>query len=650
MPWTATAEVGHPLSGPSTAQRNGNAYWHKMSYRWVDNLQWSLGRLGPFVNAFRREIGLAPISSVQYENAPSLVDELQVPFMYFFSRALLEKPPDWGPHIDVCGFLDDGGEAASGDATRPPALEAFLAAGAPPVYVGFGSISSDLEAIADAAVNAALGVGRRVVLQRGWGSLGSLHQRLPPDVFYVGRPGEEEELRERIAAGTAAVGALDHEWLFPRCRAVVHHGGCGTTQCGIRHARPCVVIAFFGDQPLWGGLVQHRGAGRLVLSRRATPRLLSEALVFACGGEAAAAAEGLRDLIREEAAAGAGLPRVVDSFHKQLPADLLACDVCAHMAHSSGGPRQEVRLARFFDTGSQLRLCDVCCYALFVHQAPEAAEGQPPPSARGPERLAVYRALDWGRGRRRWLRNLGASTAHAMEGVVAMPFVGLRSGGLVGAAVGGVAGLLNLLVAPISGARHLVNQLRSRDPLQEDPVSLQDMVHLRVDGGRLRVGAAGRAGDAVPGAAAEGLAGGRGEGPLFSRQQSDDEGLPISRRQGDLVARGEAQAGERIAPDDEAAVCSEIAEAFRGAIDFRERMLHVQAQGHEEFSAALAGADWSKGPASRALRSASGASSARSLPLLSPPPQRRGGSTSGAHGALLASPGCAGPPGAGAPG
>uniref|UniRef100_A0A2C9VF44 Uncharacterized protein n=1 Tax=Manihot esculenta TaxID=3983 RepID=A0A2C9VF44_MANES len=52
-----------------------------------------------------------------------------------------------------------------------------------------------------------------------------------------------------------------HDWLFSRCKAVVHHGGAGTTAAGLKAACPTTIVPFFGDQPFWGEQVHARGVG-----------------------------------------------------------------------------------------------------------------------------------------------------------------------------------------------------------------------------------------------------------------------------------------------------------------------------------------------------------------------------------------------------
>ena len=55
--------------------------------------------------------------------------------------------------------------------------------------------------------------------------------------------------------------AIPHQWLLPRCKMIVHHGGAGTTSAGLRAGIPSIVIPFTADQPFWGRQVHAVGAG-----------------------------------------------------------------------------------------------------------------------------------------------------------------------------------------------------------------------------------------------------------------------------------------------------------------------------------------------------------------------------------------------------
>jgi UDP:flavonoid glycosyltransferase YjiC (YdhE family) len=132
-------------------------------------------------------------------------------------------------HITGYYFLDH-----ASDWEPAPELEAFLAAGEPPVYIGFGSMSTrDPEKLAGLMLDAIAGSGQRAVLLTGWGGLQA--KDLGEDVYVLDR--------------------APHSWLFPRMAAVVHHGGAGTTAEGVRAGVPTVILPFAFDQAFWGARV-----------------------------------------------------------------------------------------------------------------------------------------------------------------------------------------------------------------------------------------------------------------------------------------------------------------------------------------------------------------------------------------------------------
>lgn len=162
------------------------------------------------------------------------------PVLYGYSPSVLPKPPDWGEHLHVTGYWFTD----SNPGWQPPAgLARFLRTGAPPVYVGFGSMTDrDPAGLAELAVAALRRAGCRGILQRGWADLApSLDVR-----------GDEYMIVDEVP----------HDWLFPKLAAVVHHGGAGTTHTGLRAGLPSVVVPFFTDQPFWIALGVGEGAAR----------------------------------------------------------------------------------------------------------------------------------------------------------------------------------------------------------------------------------------------------------------------------------------------------------------------------------------------------------------------------------------------------
>lgn len=170
------------------------------------------------------------------------------------SPSVVPRPVDVPSTYHVSGywFLEQASDYSPSDA-----LAAFLDAGPPPVYIGFGSMSDQNgEDTAHTLLEALARTGVRGILARGWAGLSPQH--VPDDVFLLD--------------------AAPHDWLFPRMRAVVHHGGAGTTAAAIRAGVPALVVPHFSDQPYWAGRVYALGVGAKPIPRH---RLNVESLVRA---------------------------------------------------------------------------------------------------------------------------------------------------------------------------------------------------------------------------------------------------------------------------------------------------------------------------------------------------------------------------------
>ncbi len=204
--------------------------------------------------------------------------------LHAHSRHLVPRPDDWSARERVTGYWFTEAEA---DWRPPEALSRFLAAGPPPVYLGFGSMPAEDAGRMTRLVRDALAAsGRRGLLATGWGGLDSTGAS------------------DRVLV----IEAAPHSWLFPRCAAVVHHGGAGTTHEALRWGRPTIVCPVFGDQPFWGRRVRALGAGPAPLpQKRLSAAALAEA--FAAAGQPAvvARAESLGAALRAEPGAAAAV-------------------------------------------------------------------------------------------------------------------------------------------------------------------------------------------------------------------------------------------------------------------------------------------------------------------------------------------------------
>lgn len=186
-----------------------------------------------------------------------------------------------------------------------PELAAFLAAGSPPVYIGFGSIVvDDPNSLTKIIFEAVKRTGVRALVSKGWGGLGADALGVPEDVFMLGN--------------------VPHDWLFQHVSCVVHHGGAGTTAAGISLGRPTVVVPFFGDQPFWGAMVARAGAGPVPIPYKdLTADTLSHALEEALKPATLDKARQLGMRISKEKGSEVG----GKSFHDHLDVDNLRCSL-----------------------------------------------------------------------------------------------------------------------------------------------------------------------------------------------------------------------------------------------------------------------------------------------------------------------------------
>lgn len=223
------------------------------TYKLVGGL--SFAGVRPMINRCRKNVlSLPPLSlgdgnAMHRETAFSLVG---------YSESILLRPADWPDNIHLTGywFLDN-------PAYQPtPVLRAFLEAGPPPVYIGFGSMpSKDPVHLAELVCQALRMAGQRGILFTGTGVLGQgiAHHTASSDLFFLD--------------------SAPHDWLFPRMSAVVHHGGSGTTAAGLRAGIPSILVPAGTDQLLWAQRVMDLGLGpKPIPHGQLTAKRLGEAI------------------------------------------------------------------------------------------------------------------------------------------------------------------------------------------------------------------------------------------------------------------------------------------------------------------------------------------------------------------------------------
>lgn len=176
------------------------------------------------------------------------------------SNHVFPRPSDWNEYIHQYGywFVEESEEYSP-----PKALKEFLDSGEKPVYIGFGSVfhEDEREYFVKLIMDALRKSGRRGIIS-GMGEISNL----PENIF--------------------AVDSAPHTWLFPRCAAVCHHGGAGTTAAGFAAGVPSIIIPFSNDQFAWAHRAYDMGVGSYPIpKRKLTVDSLAEAIRFAASKE-----------------------------------------------------------------------------------------------------------------------------------------------------------------------------------------------------------------------------------------------------------------------------------------------------------------------------------------------------------------------------
>ena len=194
--------------------------WHGLP-GWINRVLWRVQRLiakrivGAPLNVGRLGMGLRQVSLHEH-----FFEQGQ--FVFAVDEALFPPGPEWEgrfPHANFI-FFDD-------PAPLDAELDAWLAEGEPPVFVGFGSMSGQgTDRAGRIIVEAVQATGLRCIVGAGWAELGA----------------------GALPQGWRLVRDAPHARLFPRMAAVVHHGGSGTTAQALRAGVPQVILPLILDQ------------------------------------------------------------------------------------------------------------------------------------------------------------------------------------------------------------------------------------------------------------------------------------------------------------------------------------------------------------------------------------------------------------------
>lgn len=237
---------------------------------WDFNTRTMNALFGEALRTHRLAVGLPPVDDVRAH--------------VLTAQPLLASDPVLWPWLptELCDAVQTGAWILPDERPLPAELLAFLEAGEPPVYVGFGSMV--VESARDAArvaIEALRAQRRRAVLLRGWADI------VPDD-------GRDDCL---------IAGDVNQQALFPRMAAVIHHGGAGTTTAATRAGAPQVIVPQIVDQPFWASRMAGLRIGVAHDGPRPSFESLSAALATALAPDTGARAAALARTVRTDGAA-----------------------------------------------------------------------------------------------------------------------------------------------------------------------------------------------------------------------------------------------------------------------------------------------------------------------------------------------------------
>lgn len=197
--------------------------------------EWALWRiLKPAEDDQRRRLGLPAARSRSVNRIVGRgALEIQAYDEVFFPGLDTE----WGGTRPLVGAITLQMSTAVDDA-----VATWIADGTPPIYFGFGSMPIENPAKTIAMITeVSADLGERALICSG---VLDVADAAPADHVKIVR-------------------SVNHAAVFPQCRAIVHHGGAGTTAASVRSGRPTLVLWVGAEQPLWANSVKRLGVGTM---------------------------------------------------------------------------------------------------------------------------------------------------------------------------------------------------------------------------------------------------------------------------------------------------------------------------------------------------------------------------------------------------
>ena len=224
-------------------------WYNKFTYQLAHVFYWKFVKKE--TNEFRREIGLAPLK----ENLIHHIARQKPLDLYCISPTLIPQPKDWSVNSKITGFLTVPDQPIENHENAE--LNAWLAHGDKPVYMGFGSNGVGNTEKFVAILNDVLTkTNERILFCTGWAVFDNLpaHKNLFITKY------------------------VNHHTVLPQCKTGIFHGGAGTIAAMLRNNLPVIIISFYTDQPTWGKIIERKGLGVHIPVKKLTSAKLINAL------------------------------------------------------------------------------------------------------------------------------------------------------------------------------------------------------------------------------------------------------------------------------------------------------------------------------------------------------------------------------------
>lgn len=223
-------------------------------------------------HARHADFGLGPAHWLD----PTLqADSHQPPTLNGFSELIVPRPRDWNEKQVITGYWRLK-EVTNERVDELEGIQQFIDSAKNPIAIGFGSPGTrGYLPMLEEALNIANAQAVLTLPEKYHGEIKS------QNIF--------------------SIEYISHDWLYPRVKVAIHHGGAGTTSASLHAGIPTITMPLAIDQFFWGERIQKLGAGLSVPQRKLNPQNLAQAIIEALNNkEMNAKAKAIREALNKE--------------------------------------------------------------------------------------------------------------------------------------------------------------------------------------------------------------------------------------------------------------------------------------------------------------------------------------------------------------